>query len=195
MTPDPATAETPRILLREGRASDHPFVFASWIKSFRFSAFAKHIPHDDYCRGQHDVVEELLARARLVVAALPEDEDAILGYAVLEPDVLHYVFVKERFQRFGIGAQLVRELPETVVCTHRTYVADDILFRWGRDNALAKGRCPRCERALRPVERGGVTLYQCPDAKCPWVHEHSTGGEVRRHRVVTYDPFRAWRAP
>lgn len=64
------------------------------------------------------------------IACLPNDEDVILGYAVFQPKILHYVFVKEAFRENGIAKSLVAPVRQTLTSyTHRTRMVAPILAR------------------------------------------------------------------
>jgi hypothetical protein len=66
----------------------------------------------------------------VTVACLPDNEDVILGYIVFQPNVLHYMFVKEAFRKFGIARFLYKESfgdNETITYTHKTLFVRDIL--------------------------------------------------------------------
>ena len=103
-----------RFALRLGRASDVPFVVDSWAK-----------------RGHHrgERLRDATARIRAIlaapstelrVAALSDDEDAILGWAVVDvgaPDVsgvpaprLHYVYVRKELRGQGIARALLTDI-------------------------------------------------------------------------------------
>lgn len=112
----------PGICLRPGREGDLPLVYHSWLHTLREASPWDVLSRTVYFRGQHAVIENILARAGLVVAALEDDPDQILGYAVAEPGVLHWVYVKSLFRRYGVARALLAELdlPSPVVYTHKT---------------------------------------------------------------------------
>lgn len=53
----------------------------------------------------------LLARpdSAVKLAALSDDPDVVLGWALVEPDKLHFVYVKKDYRRIGIAKSLVSE--------------------------------------------------------------------------------------
>lgn len=55
------------------------------------------------------VIDHILAKAQVKVACLKEDEDVILGYIIFEePNILHYVFIKEAFRRLDVAKNLIQ---------------------------------------------------------------------------------------
>src|SRR5690349_7490122 len=120
---------SPLVRVVDGNDSDHAFVYATWLQSFRsLSDFAKPIPKDIYFPHQHDRIERLLKRAKLEVAIPAGESDrlhTILGYAVTDGALLHWLYVKGNWRRMGIGSELLRgkELREF---THWTYDFDHI---------------------------------------------------------------------
>lgn len=106
-------------VVRLGHAEDRPFLFSSWLKSFRDSC--PYVWNGTYYAGQHRLIESLLADEDTAVhiAAPMGDDLTIYGWVVHSRDAktLHYVYVKEAFRRMGIGAVLARN-PQ--VTTHMT---------------------------------------------------------------------------
>ncbi len=113
---------TAAFAIRAGRPADHPFVFARWVRSYEGSRWADAMPLPLFQEGHHRLIAALLARegVRLLVACDPQDENTILGWAVLEPGVLHYVFVKEGVRRLGIGTALIASLSRPFRYSHQT---------------------------------------------------------------------------
>lgn len=89
--------------IRLGRPSDLPFVVDSWVKR----------GHE---RGER--LRDATARVRRIlsadsvlrVACLPDDSDAIVGWAVVSTDAspkLHYVYVRKELRGQGIARVLL----------------------------------------------------------------------------------------
>ena len=66
------------------------------------------------------VVDRLLNTNNVVIACLKDNEDVIVGYSVLSPDFLtiHWVYVKKRWRKQGLGRMLLPKYPTTF--THFT---------------------------------------------------------------------------
>lgn len=86
------------------------------------------MPGGEYYQRQKKKIESILARpsAAVFVVFDPEDENHIYGYIVMEMGetvgMLHYMYVKENFRKFGIAGEMLkvlRRLPcEKLVFTH-----------------------------------------------------------------------------
>lgn len=92
------------VAIRLGRPSDLPYVTDTWVKR----------GHDRNERigAATARVRAILARPDSVlrVACLPDDSDAILGWAVVssdEPPTLHYAYVRKDARKQGIARLLL----------------------------------------------------------------------------------------
>jgi len=114
------------VLIRPPAAEDLPFIFSSWLKSYRDSDCAKHIPNEPYFRFHHKIVESILSRASesgtatIKIACLADSSENILGWLVSEGPVLHYVYIKNAFRRLGIASKLLGDYRPQIY-SHRTY--------------------------------------------------------------------------
>ncbi len=107
-----------RIELEDGAATivrplaeaDHAFIFSSWLKSYRGSA--TDVSSAVYFAQHHRLVDRLLKRSVVLIAANADDLTQILGYLVCEEvagvAVVHYVYVKAPFRNLGIASHLMR---------------------------------------------------------------------------------------
>jgi GNAT superfamily N-acetyltransferase len=120
--------------IRPGLTSDEPYIFTTWLKSLRYTnSWFKLIDQQSYFKTYHQVIERILERPTITVnvACLADDDDVILGYSVLEPQILHWVFVKEPWRRIGIASDLIPKDIHTV--THLTKMGiqlkpDNVIF-------------------------------------------------------------------
>ena len=105
------------------RLSDEDFVYATWIKSFRDSPYARAIPTPLYTIGQRSRICAILDGAETIihVACDPDTPELIYGYAVWgNRDMLHYVYVKGQYRKLGIAKALLQDkLHETLQYTHK----------------------------------------------------------------------------
>lgn len=89
------------VAIRLGRPSDLAYVVDSWVKR----------GHDrgERMRDATARVRAILARPDSVlrVACLPDDEDAIIGWAAIEGSKLHYVYVRKEARKQGIARLLL----------------------------------------------------------------------------------------
>ena len=118
-----AAVSTEPFRIRAGSLEDRAYVLRSWFEGARAT---------NWCLGdgrvffaEHGrVLEAILERAQVVVAHVPSEPTAILGFAVLEPDaappVLHWVHVRHRCRGQVIARSLLSGIlsrPE-VHCSH-----------------------------------------------------------------------------
>lgn len=100
--------------LRAFRDTDRRFIVHSWLKSFGGSRVATLVEPDAYYRDYRKLIERALSRSRVLVACQPDDDDAIIGWTVVEPRndrmLVHYVYVKHPFRRFGVAKTLLAPL-------------------------------------------------------------------------------------
>jgi GNAT superfamily N-acetyltransferase len=92
-------------IVRVGKPEDVPFVVDTWTKrGYR----------GERMREATMRVRALIARptSRLIVAHVPDDVDAMLGWAVLEvgPLCLHYIYVRSAARRQGVARAIMREV-------------------------------------------------------------------------------------
>lgn len=102
---------------------DRNFVLSSWLKSNLASRDHRDIRREVYYEFLTPVVSSILERAVCLVLCDIESPDHIYGYIVYEPGellVVHYVFVKHSFRRFGFAKMLIDEVrggDEVVSCS------------------------------------------------------------------------------
>ncbi len=111
--------------IRDVLPSDIPFIYSSWLKSFRFgSQLAKPIRSSIFYENYREVLDCLLSKSQIKVACLNDEPSVILGYLVYERTIaiVHYVFVKEAFRELGIAHNLLlqSELPTDLTYSHMT---------------------------------------------------------------------------
>lgn len=104
--------------VRKRKPEDIPFIFDSWMKSWRVSKHAGCIPNHLFFETQRVLIEDLFARGAWTLVAYPDsDMDTIVGWAVGEvkegKTVLHYVYVKDPFIGLGVPELLVTNMPGT----------------------------------------------------------------------------------
>jgi hypothetical protein len=120
--------------IRKGAEGDHPFIYNSWLRSFRDSWFAKMINSTTYYTEHHKVIERLLQTCEVFVACNNDDVSDIYGYIVAEfvgpIFVLHFAYTKHTYRCLGIGKLLLNQFnfdPSTAcVYTHHNRLAERI---------------------------------------------------------------------
>ena len=104
--------------VRFADAADVPFIFSSWLRSYRETRAAKLVGNAQYYEGQHAVIEGILQRPNIVVEIACDEHDpsTIFGYIVHEVSkepLVHWLYVKLPFRNFGIGQSLLQGATST----------------------------------------------------------------------------------
>jgi ribosomal protein S18 acetylase RimI-like enzyme len=108
-----STIESLPIRIRKATEADVAFIFNSWLKSFRDSAFARSITDTIYFNEHHRVIEELLKNCEVFIACDEKDVSQIYGYICAEYIegifCVHYVYVKHTYRNLGIAKKLASQ--------------------------------------------------------------------------------------
>lgn len=124
--------------LRHPHKEDIPFIFNSWLVSYRHSLHVKNIGNTVYFGEHHKVLERLFKRCDARIACNPDDQNQIYGYVVFERItgtlVVHYCYVKQPYRRLGVCHQLLtaagRNKEEPFVYTHETFLGNKLSGRF-----------------------------------------------------------------
>jgi ribosomal protein S18 acetylase RimI-like enzyme len=130
--------EKSKCRLRTMVEDDIPFIFNSWLKSYRFSHFGEKITNTIYFQDHHKVLERIVKNSKVLIACDPQDSSQLYGYSVAgEIDdvlVLHFIYVKHTFRNLGIGKTLLDALghdkSSAAVYTHHTRMADKLAAKY-----------------------------------------------------------------
>jgi len=96
--------------IRPPKPEDLSFIYSTWLNSFYYDSWTKSIRKSVYFNNYKKVLDRLLNETVISIACLIEDDSVILGYMVSEPEIIHYVYVKEAFRKMGIAKSLAKEL-------------------------------------------------------------------------------------
>lgn len=99
---------TPLYTIRKAVAEDGNFIRDAWRRSYSHSPWSRTFDPSLYHPVQRGIIERLLARSAVMVAHLPDDTDALYGFAVVEGPTAHYVYVKPANRVMGIAKALVK---------------------------------------------------------------------------------------
>jgi ribosomal protein S18 acetylase RimI-like enzyme len=122
------------IRLRPATEEDVPFVFNSWLKSYRSSVATKHISNTIFFAEQHKIIEALVIQNQVIMACNDKDPTQVYGYICAgQVDgifTLHFVYVKHSFRNLGIGKMLLNAFDHNTdtaaIYTHHTRFADKL---------------------------------------------------------------------
>ncbi len=102
--------------------TDEGYLYESWMLNYRVGNCPSPIKNI----GQRKRINRILKDGanRVLVAALAEDHDLILGYIVLNEglNAVHWLYVKNKYRRAGIAKALLAQLDATkpVMYSHRS---------------------------------------------------------------------------
>lgn len=115
------------INIRAGKPEDRGLVFSTMLRGlFHGCDLYGQIEEKAFYENYSKIIESLLDRAELRVACLADDEDVVLGYAIVRGSVLDYCFVKRPWRKQGIAYRLCLEIN---TCTHLTRMGQSIKNR------------------------------------------------------------------
>lgn len=109
------------IKLRTAEERDGRFIRDAWRESYFDAHAAGALDRETYHVAYRAAIPNIIARAggKVLVATLDVDDDEILGFAAYErgahqhrkqrctAPVLHYVYVKNAYRRFGVARKLL----------------------------------------------------------------------------------------
>ncbi len=123
--------------IRPAVGNDANFILNSWLRRYRDAVSPKLVTDRVFFKIQHDIICKILAKPelRVLVAVAPDDENQIFGYIVAEdlsklvPDLvmLHWVYCKGPFRRFGVAKALLIEAigeHKLIHYSHHTYLTE-----------------------------------------------------------------------
>jgi GNAT superfamily N-acetyltransferase len=90
------------------QSDHHSFVVDSWLRSLRDACY-RDVDADIFYPEVRVRVHSLLKRpgVSVRVAVKDDDPDTYVGWAAVEGDVLHYVYVKQEARRLGVAKTLL----------------------------------------------------------------------------------------
>ena len=113
---------TPKYSIRKATPEDYPFIYSSWLKSYRNSDFATTQANHVYHLNQHNIIEEILntCEVYLITSAPSPEQEILFGFIAYEylqnVPVIHYLYIKYTYRGFGLGKALfnlaVNTLPD-----------------------------------------------------------------------------------
>ena len=126
------------IRVRPMLEGDIGFVFNTWLKSFRYSSFAKPITNTVYFNEQHKIIERLIKKNDIFIACDNTDPNQIYGYICAgKVDgifAIHYIYVKHTFRKMGIGKLLLNTFSHdpsnAAIFSHHTHSAEKLAAKF-----------------------------------------------------------------
>ncbi len=118
------------VKLRDAVPDDLNFVYSTMLRGLYYgNEFYGEIDKKPFFVAYDSVIKQMLHKSgmKLVIACLTSEPDAIVGWALLEPQeqVLHFLYVKDPWRKKGIANQLLAGYHIDTV-THITKVGNII---------------------------------------------------------------------
>jgi hypothetical protein len=133
-----STISRDEILIRQSNSADMPFIYSSWLKTYKFSSpFAKRIRSTIFFQKHHDLIEDAMNRGMEILVACPkEGDETIIGYMAFErsKNAINFVYIKDPFRGFGVAKFLYEEAQlelGDVFFTHWCYSLDSEIDKSG----------------------------------------------------------------
>lgn len=110
--------------IRDGDIDEKDFkelIYSSWLRPLYYDNDAfQAINSESYFKKYPIVINRILSLPDIAirVACLRDDPNVIIGYSVLEPEKLHWVYVKKAWRQLGICKKLIPK--GTAIHTHTT---------------------------------------------------------------------------
>ena len=96
------------IAIRAARPEDKNFIFKTALLTLRNSSHLSwYIGNPDFFAGEGPLLERLLRKSRVIIAAPQDDEGLIAGFLVAEPEIAHFLYVKAGLRRQGVARALL----------------------------------------------------------------------------------------
>lgn len=114
---EPAKAQA-KFNIRPANLEDIPFIFSSWLKSYRDAPAVRSVPNTIYYAQHHKIIEQIFSSKglRVFIACDQEESSQIFSYVVGEvtPDgvTIHFIYSKFPFRNFGIATALEKHLTD-----------------------------------------------------------------------------------
>lgn len=132
------------ITIREANQEDISFIYKSWLIGYKSARTNHRVRNSIYFKNQTKVIDQILLRAKVYVACNIDDPTQLYGYICTEyfPNavVLHWLYVKYKFRKFGIAKALIlyataQELEAQMYVSHAS--ANDFLeYLFDKHNAI-----------------------------------------------------------
>lgn len=108
-----------QVTIRDAQVSDQAFIYSSFLKGLYYgNDWFKAIDKNTFMSKYKAVLESLLIKSTTKVVCLKDDPETVLGYAIYQPGVLHYTFIKPPFRRMGLAKSIIPV--DVVYCSHLT---------------------------------------------------------------------------
>jgi hypothetical protein len=107
------------VSVRDPEGGDVNFILSTMLKGLYYgSKFWNEVDQDAFFKNYEPFLKNLLLRSTVKVACLADDPDVILAYSVFRDNVIHFVFTKKSYRKFGVAKMVYP--PGIDTCSHVT---------------------------------------------------------------------------
>lgn len=129
---------TLKIRLRPATQEDVPFIFSSWLKSYRNSLYARNITSTTYFSEHHKIIQNIVKKNPVIIACNDADPSQVYGYICAGKTegifTLHYIYIKQSFRTMGIAKSLMQSMGfdsnVASIYTHHTRTAERLAAKY-----------------------------------------------------------------
>lgn len=125
--------------IREALPEDIPFIYSSWLKSYKHDSFiGKSTRSIIFFPHYREIIDLLLSKAKVLIACKEDEPNVVYGYIVYDDqfEILHYVYVKDSFRRFGIMKSLLYSASISIdigiIYTHETFLFKKLIETYNK---------------------------------------------------------------
>ena len=111
------------ITVRKGDTSDTNFIYATWLRGLYYGdTWFSEIPKQIFMENYHNIITSILNNpaTTVLVMCLKEDHEVVVGYAIIKPGALVWMFIKKAWRGMGLARELVPI--DTKSVTHLTKI-------------------------------------------------------------------------
>lgn len=108
-----------KLKIRPPKPTDLNFIQSTFYKSMRRESTLGRQCSGRVFRQFQEVIDYILSRSTILVSCVDESEDAIIGYLIYEPDVVHYAYVRPSSQQLDVAKEMVQHaFPDAKTLTY-----------------------------------------------------------------------------
>lgn len=127
------------IIIREATDKDINFITSSWLKSYKESDFSKQIHPHVFFKKHEEHIKKKFKDSKIFILCDKLEPSSILAYICYEDfsefNVLHFMYVKRPFRKFGLANILYETYlkDKDLIYTHKTYIVQELYSKHKND--------------------------------------------------------------
>lgn len=108
-----------KLKIRPPKPTDLNFIQSTFYKSMRRESSLGRQCSGRVFKQFQEVIDHILSRAKILVSCVEESEDAIIGYLIFEPEVVHYAYVRPSSQQLDVAKEMIQHaFPDAKTLTY-----------------------------------------------------------------------------